>query len=188
MEFFTQPWPWYITGPLIGLMVPVLLLAGNKHFGISASMKHICAACIPNNLSFFKYEWKKETWNLLLAAGIILGAFIAGHFLQNNEPVILSEGAKELFKEWRLETSSASEKLLAPAEIFSWNSFLSWTGWVFMALGGFFVGFGTRWANGCTSGHAIMGLSLLNPGSLIAVIGFFIGGLFISHFILPYIF
>lgn len=208
MEFFTQPWPWYVTGPLLGLMVPVLLLAGNKHFGISSTMRHICAACIPTNLGFFKYDWKKEMWNLVLTLGLIIGAFIAANFLQNNDPINISAESEKMFSKWGLQYKveqkiefsymkdgtceakdiSEKKKIIAPSEIFNWNAFSSYGGWIFIALGGFLVGFGTRWANGCTSGHAIMGLSLLNFGSLIAVIGFFIGGLAVSHFLLPYLF
>src|SRR6185503_10298273 len=76
-EMIKQPWPWYVAGPLIGLTVPILLLLGNKSFGISSNLRHICAAVLPANISFFKYDWKKEAWNLFFAAGIIGGALIA---------------------------------------------------------------------------------------------------------------
>jgi uncharacterized membrane protein YedE/YeeE len=185
-------------------MIPALLIFGNKHFGISVSFKHICAACIPSKNPFFNYDWKKESWNLVLATGMLLGGFVAANHLTNkNEPIKLSEEAQTLFSEWNLNygysVSSDSvnhsekaeiakvskERLFMPTEIFSFHSFSSTIGWIFIVIGGFFVGFGTRWANGCTSGHAIMGLSLLNPGSLVAVIGFFIGGLAVSWFVIP---
>ena len=89
-ELAQRPWPWWVAGPLIGLTVPVLLLTGNKALGISSSLRHICAACIPGNISFFHYDWKKESWNLFFAAGIILGGWIAVRFLSGNEPVVLS--------------------------------------------------------------------------------------------------
>lgn len=202
MEFFLSPWPWYISGPLIGLMVPALLILGNKHFGISNSMRHICAACIPSKNPFFNYEWKKEIWNLTLVAGIVLGGFVASNYMSEvNSPIQLSEESEKLFSNWKLNYGYSKHdpkipgedliieknRVMMPTEIFSWNSFSSPIGWIFMVLGGFLVGFGTRWANGCTSGHAIMGLSLLNPGSLVAVIGFFIGGLTVSWFVLPYL-
>ena len=80
IEFLTHPWPWYVSGPLIGLMVPLLLISGNKSFGISANLRHICAACFPGNVRFFKYNWKKEIWNLFFVAGILIGGFIAARF------------------------------------------------------------------------------------------------------------
>src|SRR5690606_31044476 len=72
MDLIRQPWPWYIAGPLIGLTVPLLLLIGNKSFGISSSLRHVCAACVPAKIPFFSYDWKKEVWNLFFAGGIIL--------------------------------------------------------------------------------------------------------------------
>ena len=99
LEFLKQPWPWYISGVVIGLMVPVLLIAGNKSFGISANLRHICAACFPARISFFKYNWKKEIWNLFFAAGIIAGGFIAAHFLANPNPVQVN--AADLFASQR---------------------------------------------------------------------------------------
>src|SRR5688572_32437359 len=90
IEWIKQPWPWYVAGPLIGLTVPVLLLIGNKTFGISSSLRHICAACVPANISFFKYDWKKEIWNLFFVAGIIVGALIITQFFANPNPVELN--------------------------------------------------------------------------------------------------
>ncbi|HLK98266.1 MAG TPA: YeeE/YedE thiosulfate transporter family protein, partial [Hymenobacter sp.] len=85
-EFVRQPWPWYVAGPLIGLTVPTLLLIGNKSFGISSSLRHICAACFPANISFFNYDWKKEAWNLFFVAGVLIGGFLASQFLANPSP------------------------------------------------------------------------------------------------------
>ena len=90
IEWLKHPWPWYVGGPLIGLMVPLLLLLGNKSFGISSSLRHLCAACFPSNISFFKYEWKKEAWNLFFVAGIIAGAFFAIAFLSDHQPIQVS--------------------------------------------------------------------------------------------------
>lgn len=90
-EFIIQPWPWYVAGPLIGLTVPTLLLIGNKSFGISSSLRHICAACFPADIPFFKYDWKKEIWNLIFVLGVFLGGIIATHFLENPHTFVLSE-------------------------------------------------------------------------------------------------
>src|SRR6188474_176196 len=90
IDWIKQPWPWYVAGPLIGLTVPVLLIAGNKSFGVSASLRHICAACLPANIPFFEYDWKKEIWNLFFVAGILLGAIITAQFLSDPNPVIIN--------------------------------------------------------------------------------------------------
>ncbi|MGZ5242374.1 MAG: YeeE/YedE family protein [Bacteroidia bacterium] len=185
IELIKQPWPWYIAGPLIGLMVPLLLLIGNKTFGISSSLRHICAACIPANISFFKYNWRKEVWNLFFAAGILAGGFLAAFFL--SEPggtVAISEATVNDLKALGIKDFSG----LMPAELFSVDALFSVKGLIFFVLGGFMVGFGTRYAGGCTSGHAIMGLSNLQWPSLVATCCFMAGGFFMTHAIFPILF
>lgn len=183
MNILTQPWPWYVSGPLIGLMVPVLLILGNKTFGISSSLRHICAACIPTKSEFFKYDWKAESWNMIFALGIVIGGLVAGYFFQNPDPVRISENTVNDLNSMGIKDYSG----LIPQEIFSFKSLLTLKGFILMVVGGFFVGFGTRYAGGCTSGHSIMGLSNLQLPSLIATICFFIGGLAMTWFILPVI-
>jgi uncharacterized membrane protein YedE/YeeE len=182
LEWMKEPWPWYVSGPLIGLMVPMLYIFSNKSFGISSSLKHICAACLPGNIDFFKYEWKKEFWSVFFVAGILIGGAIASLFT-NNEPIQITEGTREQLM--LLGFSNFNEFI--PREIFNWTNLFSIQGFVFIVFGGFMVGFGSRYAGGCTSGHAITGLSNFQKSSLIAVIGFFIGGLFVTHLIFPII-
>jgi uncharacterized protein len=183
LEFLQQPWPWYVTGPLIGLMVPFLLLIGNKSFGISSSMRHICAACFPADISFFIYNWRKEIWNLFFAAGILTGGFLAATFLLSGEPLAISEATIAELKQLGIKDF----KGLQPADIFSFKGLFSVRGMIFFILGGFLVGFGTRYAGGCTSGHAIMGLSNLQWPSLVASCCFMAGGFLMTHLILPYL-
>jgi len=182
-EILTQPWPWYVAGPLIGLMVPLLLVFGNKPFGISSTLKHFCAACIPNNAVFFKYDWKKEAWNMVFACGIIFGGILAGVIFQNPDPVRITEGTVASLNEFDIKNYSG----LHPGEVFNFQSLLTLKGFILIVVGGFFVGFGTRYAGGCTSGHSIMGMSNLQLPSLIATCCFFAGGLLMTWFILPYI-
>jgi uncharacterized membrane protein YedE/YeeE len=184
LELIKEPWPWYVTGPLIGLFVPLLLIFGNKNFGISSSLRHICAMCVPLNIKYFKYDWKSEKWSLFYVGGIVIGGFIASHYLMMDSKVDIS--AETVADLTALGVTDFSAYL--PADIFSWDQLLSMKGLTFMVLGGFFVGFGTRYANGCTSGHSISGLSNLQFSSLIATISFFIGGLIMTHFIFPFIF
>lgn len=171
LEIIRQPWP-YVAGTLIGLTVPALLLIGNKHFGVSSSLRHICAACVPGNISFFKYDWKKEAWNLFFVAGILLGGIVATQFLSNPDPIVVAaETTKDL-----LALNIDVDHELMPASIFSVENLFTLKGLIFFVIGGFLVGFGTRYAGGCTSGHAIMGLSTLQWPSLVATCCFMVGG------------
>lgn len=181
IEFLKHPWPWYVAGPLIGLTVPALLILGNKSFGISSSLRHICAACIPANIPFFKYDWKKEIWNLFFVLGILLGGAIAIHLLANPDPV-------QVNPKLALELSRygiTNFENLVPQDVLSWPALFTARGFIMMVAGGFLVGFGTRYAGGCTSGHAIMGLSNLQWPSLVATVCFMAGGFIMANLILP---
>ncbi|MEP7230153.1 MAG: YeeE/YedE thiosulfate transporter family protein [Ginsengibacter sp.] len=183
IEILKQPWPWYISGPLIGLMVPILLIAGNKTFGISSSLRHICAACIPSKIPFFSYEWKKEIWNLSLVAGILAGGFIAATFLMNDQPIQVNPKLIHELSVYGITDYSSQ----VPAQLFNFKQLFTLKGFVLIVGGGFLVGFGTRYAGGCTSGHSIMGLSNLQLPSLIATICFMLGGFIMANLILPFI-
>lgn len=182
-EFLTRPWPWYVAGPLIGLTVPALLIMGNKSFGISSSLRHICASCLPANIPFFKYDWRKEVWNLFFVTGILVGGIIAVRLLTSPDPIIINEKLAEELSGYGITNYSN----LVPLDILNWNALFSLKGFILLVVGGFLVGFGTRYAGGCTSGHAIMGLSNLQVPSLIATACFMIGGILMANFILPYI-
>ena len=181
IEFLSQPWPWYVAGPLIGLTVPLLLLFGNKPFGLSSSFKHVCAAVLPLKIPYLKYKWKDEVWSLFFLFGSLLGGWIATTFLADHS---LSGLADSVTRSLTTMSSSLPNGLV-PASLFSLEQIFTLNGFIFVVIGGFFVGFGTRYAEGCTSGHAISGLSNFQMASLIAVIGFFIGGLFVTHIIIP---
>lgn len=183
IEWISQPWPWYVAGPLIGLTVPLLLILGNRTFGISSSLRHVCAACVPANISFFKYDWKKETWNLLFVAGILAGSFLAYLFLRDPNAVQVNPQLTEELQGYGITNFSSQ----IPVEIFNWPSLLTARGFILMVVGGFLVGFGTRYAGGCTSGHAIMGISSLQWPSVIATCCFMAGGFVMANLILPII-
>lgn len=183
LEFLKQPWPWYVAGPLIGLMVPALLLIGNKSFGISSSLRHICAACLPGKISFFRYDWKKEIWNLFFVVGILMGGFIAIQLLTTGDPIQVNPKLQAELATYGITNYNS----FVPEDLFTWPSLLSVRGLVMTVAGGFLVGFGTRYAGGCTSGHAIMGLSNLQWPSLVATISFMTGGFIVANIVLPYI-
>jgi hypothetical protein len=183
LEFIKQPWPWYVAGPLIGLTVPVLLILGNKNFGISSSLRHVCAACMPAKVPFFDYDWKKEVWNLFFVFGIFVGGILATQLLASSVPVkVHPDLVKDLTK-----YGITNYDNLVPVDLVSWKSLFTLRGFIFMVFGGFLVGFGTRYAGGCTSGHSIMGLSSLQWPSLVATCCFMAGGIITANFILPYL-
>ncbi len=184
LDFLSQPWPWPIAGLLIGLTVPALLILGNKTFGISANLRHICAACLPAGIPFFKYDWKKESWNLIFIGGVLAGAFIAGHFLADPNTFQVAADTKADLQALGVTDFSAA----MPADLFGVDQIFTLKGLVFMVIGGFLVGFGTRYGGGCTSGHAISGLANLQWPSLVATVSFMAGGFLMTHFGLPLLF
>jgi uncharacterized protein len=183
IELIRQPWPWYVAGAVIGLTVPALLLLGNKHLGISSSLRHVCAACIPGNISFFKYDWKKEIWNLFFVVGVLLGGVLATQFLSNPESILISERTVNDLQALNITVDNN----LMPASIFSFENLFTLRGLIFFVVGGFLVGFGTRYAGGCTSGHTIMGLSNLQWPSLVATCCFMAGGFLMIHVMFPWL-
>lgn len=183
MEFLKQPWPWYVAGAIVGLTVPALLLLGNKHFGISANLRHTCAACLPANVKFFKYDWKKEIWNFFFVGGILIGGFLATQFLSATGPVVVAPALLSELKNYGIE----DQESVLPRELFRLESLLSLRGLVMLAGGGFLVGFGARYAGGCTSGHSIMGISDLQVPSMIATAAFMAGGFLMANVLLPVI-
>ncbi|MBD3750198.1 MAG: YeeE/YedE family protein [Sphingobacteriales bacterium] len=184
LEFIKQPLPWYVAGILIGLTVPTLLLIGNKTFGISSSLRHVCAACMPAKIPFFSYNWKDELWNLFFVIGVLLGGLIGTHFLTDSGPIEIASETKAQLSALGVKDFSG----LMPLDIFGVDQIFSLTGLIFMVFGGFLIGFGSRYAGGCTSGHAIMGLSNLQWPSLVATISFMVGGFISTWILLPYIF
>lgn len=182
ITWLSQPWPWYVAGPIIGLMVPLMLVIGNRPFGISSNLKHLCTITQPPEVQvdFFKYDWKEHYWSMVFVTGTMLGGYVAGTLLPDPLPLQLSEGALRTLQDWHLV---APEKALVPPELFAPGML----GWAVLFVGGILVGFGTRYASGCTSGHAITGLSTLQVSSLYAIIGIFSGGLLSSWLLLPYL-
>ena len=183
IELISQPWSWYVAGPLIGLTIPTLLIIGNKSFGISSSLRHVCAACLPANISFFKYDWKKEIWNLVFVFGIFLGGIVAINFLANPNPIVVDPKLMSELAQYGITDYSS----LIPSQILNWQSLFTLKGFLMLVVGGLMIGFGTRYAGGCTSGHAIMGLSTLQWPSLVATCCFMAGGFIMANLILPFI-
>ena len=182
MDWLTRPWPWYVAGPLIGLFVPLLLLLGNKLFGVSSNLRHACAAVFPRDVAHFGYDWRREGgWNLAFALGICVGGFLAGFAFANPEPVAIAAATRA-----ELAALGVTDfRGLVPAELFSWSSLLTPRGMAMLVGGGLLVGFGTAYAGGCTSGHGLSGVAALQPASLLALVAFFIGGIVGTFLLLP---
>ncbi|MDA7502069.1 YeeE/YedE family protein [Chitinophagales bacterium] len=183
IEFISQAWPWYISGPSIAVIMFLLLWAGGA-FGVSSTFRSLCAiGGAGKKIPFFNYNWKAQSWNLVFVVGAALGGFIAQQFFHSSVPLSLSANTIADLSELGIAFNGS----LVPSELFSWENALSLKGLLLLTIGGFLVGFGARYAGGCTSGHAISGLSNFQLSSLVAVVGFFIGGLLMTHLILPLI-
>jgi uncharacterized membrane protein YedE/YeeE len=184
IEFIKQPWPWYVAGPLLGFTVPLLLLIANKSLGISGVLRQICAACVPAKIPFLQqYDWRKDSWNLFFVTGILIGGFIGGKLLTSPHETQFNPQTVNDLKAIGIHDFSG----FLPQEIFSWQHIGSLRSLIFIVLGGFLIGFGTRYSGGCTSGHGLSGLANLQWTSLLALCFFFIGGIATTYLIIPYL-
>lgn len=188
IDWISQPWPWWVGGPMIAGIMFVLLYFG-KEFGISANFRIMCAAEGAGSFAdFFQFDWKSQSWNLMVALGAMFGGYLAAQYFSGSEGMYahVSDAAEARFVDMGL--IQQGERVGMVPNFYSWSSLLTLKGILIIVGGGFLVGFGARYAGGCTSGHAISGMSALQLPSLIAVVGFFLGGLFMTHLLFPFIF
>lgn len=190
IEFISQPWHWAISGLMIAVVMLLLIYFGQR-FGVSSSYQALCSiGGAGKQFEYFNYDWKKHSWLLVFVLGGIIGGAIGSSWLASPDPVQISQATIDDLSALGIAAPTSNFKNVGflPEELFSFESLMTWKGFLMIVGGGFMVGFGTRWAGGCTSGHAITGLSNLQLPSLVAVIGFFIGGLTMTHLIFPIIF
>jgi hypothetical protein len=145
----------------------------------------MCAIVAPGRNAFLRYDWKRTgLWNLVFALGILIGGFIVSNFMTPSDyAVAISDATRTDLAALGITDLGG----LAPRQLFDWSSLLTLRGLLVVVGGGFLVGFGSRWAGGCTSGHGITGLASFQLPSLVAVIGFFVGGVAVSFLLLPLI-
>lgn len=185
MNWIYEPWPWYVSGPMIAFIMFLLIMVG-KNFGMSANLRTMCTICgAANKADFFKFDWRAQKWNLIVVIGAIIGGFIGSHFLTSDMAVAINPDTISDLKALGFQSAGGA---YLPTELFEIEALLSVKTILILTIGGLLVGFGARYAGGCTSGHAISGLSDLQLPSLIAVIGFFVGGLIMIHLLFPLIF
>jgi len=181
-DILLRPWPWYVAGPLIGVFAPLLLWLGNRMFGVSSNLRHLCSAIAPRGIPYLAYDWRREGgWNLAFVAGIVAGGLLAGLMFGNPEPVAVAASTRASLAGLGIHELTG----LVPRELFAWSSLATVRGWIVIVGGGFLVGFGTAYAGGCTSGHGISGVANLETPSFIALGGFFAGGLLGTFVLLP---
>jgi uncharacterized protein len=181
-HWLTQPWPWYVAGPIIGLFAPLLLLLGNKLFGVSSNLRHACAAVFPRRIAHFRYDWRSDgSWNLAFALGIGIGGFLAGWLFADPSPVAIAAATRADLAALGVRDFQG----LVPGDLFTWSDLLTVRGLAMLVGGGFLVGFGTAYAGGCTSGHGLSGVADLQPASVLALVCFFVGGIVGTFVLLP---
>ena len=184
IDFIMRPWPWWFSGAVISLVMFSMIFFG-KSFGFSSNLRTLCSvAGAGKKVAFFDFNWKSQIWNLVFLLGAIIGGFLAHQFLSYDEPFVIAQSTMADLSVYGF----ANPVSVQPRELFSWEAVSTLKGTLVLALGGLMVGFGSRYAGGCTSGHAISGISDLQVPSVIAVVGFFIGGLAMTHVIFPLIF
>ncbi len=186
LQFVSQPWHWSVGGVLLALIVFFMTWMGQS-FGVSTSFKALCSvAGAGKRVPFFNINIKQEYWRLAFVLGALIGGLIAATYLKSPEAVDISASTIAYLQSIGIDYSQADTigSGLVFTELFNYASFKG----VFLALaGGFLVGFGARYGNGCTSGHAITGMAHLQLPSFLTVIGFFIGGIFMTYLIFPHL-
>lgn len=185
MELIVSPWPWYVSGPLIAVTMFILLYLG-KNFGISSNLRTMCTLCgAGKTASFFKFDWRGQSWNLMVALGAVIGGFVGSHYLGADQSPQLNPATVAQLESMGIHSAADD---YVPTELYGMDALDDPKTLAMLIVGGILVGFGSRYAGGCTSGHSISGISNLQLPSLIATIGFFIGGIVMVHLIFPFLF
>ncbi len=165
-SIFVNPWPWWVGGLIIGILVPLLYYSENTALGVSTGYGSVIKLLRPRSrLKWLNSKSFEEGpgWRIFFLGGMILGAFISARL--GGRPLLTGEMG--------IFTATVSWSPLATA--------------LFFAVGGFFLGLGARIAGGCTSGHSIHGLANLQISSVVATIGFLAAGTFTTYLVRVFI-
>ena len=165
------PLHWSISGILIGLCVPLLLLIDNKTFGISSSLSDV----------WDRNKRRKGRWKFKFLLGVLIGAALTNLWSDPSASLLVSSKVINRLKDWNIDFSQG----YYPIGLFNFDN---WSAVLLSLSGGFLVGYGARLANGCTSGHCISGISNLQLSSMIVTLSFFIGAIITSYLIYPMMF
>lgn len=183
MNLFATGWPWYVSGPLIFVTMALLVLLGRR-FGVSSNLESICTIAGAGRVApYFRVNWRDRTWNLVFIAGAMTGGLLTHVLGAAGRIVPISPRTVATLASWGF----AHDPGFAPASLMGSQALSSPVAWGLLGVGGFLVGFGTRWANGCTSGHGVSGLADLQRGSLVATLSFFAGGVVVTNLVLPWL-
>lgn len=176
------PLPWYIAGPLLGMVIPILYYIINKPLGVSTSFIQFCSMAVDRKQKWIKMDLKQEKWRIFFILGLVIAGLIH-HLTVDKYQIAISQGTIDRLAAMNLQQNEGFQ----PNELWSFHSLTSPFHWILVMISGLLIGFGTRYAGGCTSGHTIMGISNLAPSSLLATLAFFAGGLIASWFIIPFL-
>ncbi|MBN2264969.1 MAG: YeeE/YedE family protein [Candidatus Aminicenantes bacterium] len=156
----TARWSPYAAGIGIGILSWLTLVLSDKPIGCSTAfartsgmIERLFRGRKVLDKAYYKEFAPRVDWEWMLVVGIILGAFtsakLSGQFKLDWVPSL-----------WAGTFGPGPVARVAVA-----------------FCGGILLGFGARWAGGCTSGHGISGTLQLAVSSWLAAICFFAGGI-----------
>lgn len=159
-----SPLHWSAAGVAIGAITLLMLWLMNQRLGISTGFENLCALVV--RIPYFERDEIRasQRWRLPFLAGLVVGGFLSA----------ATSGGWTPF--WDLGMFDASVGW-GPAGKLAW-----------MFAGGLLIGFGTRLAGGCTSGHGIFGVANLERASIASTLSFMAAGIVATHFVYRVVF
>jgi uncharacterized membrane protein YedE/YeeE len=153
-----------VAGAAIAAVTLALLYLANRRLGISTGFEDLCSLALP--LPYFRRSTllAARGWRLPFVGGLVLGGVLSA---------ALGGGWSPTWALGMFDTTIG----WGPAGKVAW-----------MFVGGLFIGFGTRLAGGCTSGHGIFGLSNFERPSLVSTLSFMLGGLVTTQLVYRLVF
>lgn len=155
---FSQTWSWWAAGLGLGLTAVGLAWFTGKRLGVTGGFEDACSIVTKDSA----FNASPSNWKLLFILGLPLGACLAnlGHW------------------SWTW--------LYGQLDGITFGSFIYKVLW--LLISGFMIGFGARWAGGCTSGNTIMGVSLGSKMSILATVAFLAAGILVTNILYKAVF